>query len=72
MEDIKFIQTSLSQKEIQLHLKAEIQDITSIQKLKCRWYTRYSRTQNKNVSSTTVHPFTLQTRIHGHINYIII
>jgi hypothetical protein len=34
MEDIKFIQTSLSQKEIQLHLTAETQDITLIYKLR--------------------------------------
>jgi len=33
-EDIKFIQTSLSQKEIQLHLNAETQDITLIYKLR--------------------------------------
>jgi len=32
MEDIKFIQTSLCQKEIRLHLNAETQDITSIYK----------------------------------------
>jgi hypothetical protein len=34
MKDIKFIQISLSQKEIQLHVSAETQDVTSIYKLR--------------------------------------
>jgi len=34
MEDTKFIQTSMSRKEIQLHLNVENQDIISIYKLR--------------------------------------